>query len=231
MTMTTVNDIADILRIIREQPEWADALRAALLSQELLEMPQRLTQLTAAFTEFVETSNKRFATLEGDVTELKTGQARLEAGQARLEGWVGNLRGNSYEQKVGNTISSILTERMNRRVRFLKRDNLPDDSEFFDLLYDAEGQGVISQQERNEVAQADIVLQERGRPDADTLFIVMEVSVTVADHDITRADERAAIMERITQKTTIPIVVAAHVDDARQQLAQDRNVTLITVGE
>ncbi len=59
----------------------------------------------------------------------------------------------------------------------------------------------------------------------------MEVSLTVADHDITRADERAAIMERITQKTTIPIVVAAHVDDARQQLAQDRNVTLITVGE
>ncbi len=125
MTMTTVNDIADILRIIREQPEWADALRAALLSQELLEMPQKLTQLTAAFTEFMETSNKRFATLEGDVAELKTGQARLEAGQARLEGWVGNLRGNSYEQKVGNTISSILTERMNRRVRFLKRTTCP----------------------------------------------------------------------------------------------------------
>ena len=63
--MTTVNDIADVLRIIREQPEWADALRGALLSQELLELPQR-------FAEFVATTDRRFAVLESDVAELKS---------------------------------------------------------------------------------------------------------------------------------------------------------------
>ena len=183
--MTTVNDITDILRIIREQPEWAEALRAALLSKELLELPQR-------FAEFVETANKRFAALESDVAELKAGQARLEAGQARLEGdvvelkvgqarleagqarleagqarlegQVGNLRGGSYEQKIGSIISSIMSERMNLLVRVLKRVNLDDDSEFFDLLHDVERRGIISRQERNAVTYADIVLQERGRP-------------------------------------------------------------------
>ena len=82
--MTTVTDITDILRIIREQPEWADALRGALLGKELLELPQR-------FAEFAEIANKRFAALESDVAELKSGQARLEAGQARLEGDVTEL--------------------------------------------------------------------------------------------------------------------------------------------
>ena len=76
--MTTVNDFADILRIIREQPEWGDALRSALLSKELLEMPQTLA-------EFVKATNQRLAALEEDVAELKAGQARLEEGQARLE--------------------------------------------------------------------------------------------------------------------------------------------------
>ena len=250
--MTTVNDFTDILRIIREQPEWGEALRAALLSQEVLEMPQRLAALTVAFTEFAENTNRRLAALEGDVAELKGGQARLEGdvaelkgdvaelkvGQARLEGavsrlegQVGNLRGNSYEQRIGDTISSIMTDRMNIRVRALKRSNLADDSEFFDLLHGAEGRGVISRQERNDLANADIVLQERGHPDADPLYVVIEVSTTVANDDVIRSYERASILQRATGTRTIPVVVGANVDEARQRLAQERNVTLITVSE
>ena len=250
--MTTVNDFTDILRIIREQPEWGEALRAALLSQEVLEMPQRLAALTVAFTEFAENTNRRLAALEGDVAELKgdvvelkgdvaelkgdvavlkVGQARLEGAVSRLEGQVGNLRGNSYEQRIGDTISSIMTDRMNIRVRALKRSNLADDSEFFDLLHGAEGRGVISRQERNDLANADIVLQERGHPDADPLYVVIEVSTTVANDDVIRSYERASILQRATGTRTIPVVVGANVDEARQRLAQERNVTLITVSE
>ena len=264
--MTTVNDFTDILRIIREQPEWGEALRAALLSQEVLEMPQRLAALTVAFTEFAENTNRRLAALEGDVAELKgdvaelkgdvvelkggqarlegdvvelkgdvaelkVGQARLEGAVSRLEGQVGNLRGNSYEQRIGDTISSIMTDRMNIRVRALKRSNLADDSEFFDLLHGAEGRGVISRQERNDLANADIVLQERGRPDADPLYVVIEVSTTVANDDVIRSHERASILQRATGTRTIPVVVGANVDEARQRLALERNVTLITVSE
>ena len=48
----TVHDIADIVRIIREQPEWADTIRSILLSRELLELPQR-------FAEYTEATNQR----------------------------------------------------------------------------------------------------------------------------------------------------------------------------
>ena len=84
--MTTVNDIADILRIIREQPEWAEALRSALLSKDVLELPQRLAELTATVAEFSASTDRRLAALEsgqarleGDVDELKAGQARWRA--------------------------------------------------------------------------------------------------------------------------------------------------------
>ena len=94
--MTTVNDFTDILRIIREQPEWGDALRAALLSQKLLELPER-------FAEFAETANKRFTALEGDVAELKVGQARLEGDVAELKVGQARLEGDVAELKVGQS--------------------------------------------------------------------------------------------------------------------------------
>ena len=104
--MTTVNDFVDILRIIREQPEWADALRSALLSKDVLEMPERLAALTAAFTEFAETANKRFAALESDVAELKAGQARLEGAVSSLEGTVSSLEGTAVSRLEG-TVSTL----------------------------------------------------------------------------------------------------------------------------
>ena len=236
--MTTVNDFVDILRIIREQPEWGEALRSALLSKEVLELPQRLA-------EFSEAANRKFDRLEGDAVELKEGQARpegdvaglkegqtrLERSVGRLEGQVGNLRGNFYEQRIGDTISSIMSDRIDIRVRALKRANLDDDSEFFDLIHGAEGRGAISSRERSDLAKADIVLQERGRPDAATRYIVVDVSTTLADHDVIRSAERAAIMQRATDGTALPLVVCAYVDEARERLAEELNVTLVIVGD
>ena len=153
--MTTVNDFTDILRSIREQPEWGEALRSALLSKEVLELPQRLA-------EFSEAANKRFDRLESDVAELKAGQARLEgdvaevkAGQARLEstvsllqGQVGNLRGSSYQLNVKTKIASIVTQRLGLDdIRVLKGSLAADDNAFFRLLLNAVTQGVISEQE------------------------------------------------------------------------------------
>ncbi len=109
--MTTVNNFVDILRIIREQPEWREALRSALLSEDVLEMPQRLAELAATVREFSAATEKRLAALETDVTDLKDGQARLESkvsnledGQARLEGKVSNLEDGQarLESKVSN---------------------------------------------------------------------------------------------------------------------------------
>ncbi len=38
--MTTPNTIEDLARILQEQPTWAQALRALILSQELMDLPE-----------------------------------------------------------------------------------------------------------------------------------------------------------------------------------------------
>ena len=238
-SMTTVNNFVDIVRIIREQPEWADALRSALLSKDVLELPQRLA-------EFADTINKRFAALEADVDEVKVDVSDLKAGQARLEsdvdqlksslnrleGQVGNLRGNAYDQKVASNIGTFVRHTLNlRRVRLLKGYGATDPGIFHELMDTAEDQGVISEQERVEAGSADMVLQGQVLPDSAGAYAALEVFVTVADSDINRALERADILQRATGEQALAAVVGADADEVRQQFARERNVTLIIVPE
>ena len=265
--MTTVNDFVDILRIIREQPEWADALRGALLGKDVLELPQRLAELTVAFTEFAAAAEKRFAALESDVVELKSGQARLEsdvaelkAGQARLESTVsrldstvsrldstvsrldstvsrlddrvGGMRGTNYEIKLGKNIDSIIGPRLGiRSVRFLKGSLAGNNAAYQDLMDAAEDRGDITEQERDDVNHTDFILRGRSPIDQSTVYVAVEASVTAGDSDIHRAADRSEILRRATGETSIATVACASFDSDRQRLAQERNVTLITVGE
>ena len=207
--MTTVNNIADILRIIREQPEWGEALRAALLSKEVLELPHTLA-------EFAQATDQRLG--------------RLEAGQARLEGAVGNLQGNAYEQRVANNIASIVRQHLGiRRVRVLKGFKVSDEMAFHHLMDEAEDHDVISERERFEAGNTDIVL--RGYSQQATTYLALEVSLTAGESDINRAADRAHILSRATGEATIPAVISAHLDESRRQLAASRNVALITVAE
>ena len=55
---TVVNDIADLYRILDEQPQWKEALRYQLLGPELLAGPERLDELTAGIRELRQTASQ-----------------------------------------------------------------------------------------------------------------------------------------------------------------------------
>lgn len=65
MTTTNIDTVQDLFRILDENPEWLEALRAKILTKELLELPENHAALTA-----------NVATLTGDVVVLT---ARVDA--------------------------------------------------------------------------------------------------------------------------------------------------------
>ena len=44
---TAIGTIEDLVRVLDDNPEWLEALRARLLTRELLEMPSALAQFAA----------------------------------------------------------------------------------------------------------------------------------------------------------------------------------------
>ena len=87
--MTTINDITDLLRILKEQPEWAAQVRAALLGEEFLSMPEVLAQIARNVADL----NNAVGLLQEGQTQLQEGQTqlgdrlgRVEEGQVRVEG-------------------------------------------------------------------------------------------------------------------------------------------------
>ena len=94
--MTQINDIADLVRILRENPDWTDILRGILLSKELLELPTKFPELIAAVAEL--TAGQ--AELRAAVAELTAGQAELRTTTQELTAAVAELTAGQAELRA-----------------------------------------------------------------------------------------------------------------------------------
>ena len=124
--METINSIEDLMRILREKPEWAEAVRNVLLTKALLELPDTLAQFTRATAESFRLVNARLKTMEGDIGQLKEGQAELRTdvnelkndvnllkeGQAGLKTDVNLLKEGQAELQADMTIVKTTQARM-----------------------------------------------------------------------------------------------------------------------
>ena len=65
--MTTINTIEDFVRVMDDNPEWLEAVRARLLTREVLELPRRMEELTAVVHQMADTQRAQGR----DIAELK----------------------------------------------------------------------------------------------------------------------------------------------------------------
>ena len=110
-TMTTINNIADLVRILKEQPEWADTIRGILLSEELLDLPAR-------FAEFVQLTQESNRIINERLTQIDTRVDRLETGQAETNRRLESLETDQTEtnQRLGRleTAQTETNQRLGR---------------------------------------------------------------------------------------------------------------------
>ena len=70
--MTTINTIDDLVRILREQPAWAEAVRSLLLTDDLLDLPARFDRFVQSQEETnrsQQETNRRLSELLTQLTE------------------------------------------------------------------------------------------------------------------------------------------------------------------
>ncbi len=254
--MTTIRDIADFVRIINEQPEWNDTIRGILLGRELLELPQRFAEFVRVTEENNRLVAERLGRLESDVAELKTGVAELQTGVAelktgvaelqtdmsemktwrsettlrldRIEGRLGNLEGAELERRVHSDIANIASRWLGlNRVRIMQSRIVARSPEFQDLIDDAEEQNVVTFDQGDHLEKTDIIVSARRRNDRQPVHLAIEVSRTIADYDITRAQERAETLSAILETPAISVVVGGSIEQSQQELAANLGVFAI----
>ena len=98
---TTFNTVEELLQILDARPDLLAAVRSRVLSRELIEMPEKLAQLSAAFYEFAATTNAAIAELQAGQAKLEAGQEELKEGQHRLEARQDRLEAGQEELKAG----------------------------------------------------------------------------------------------------------------------------------
>ena len=209
-TMTTINNIADLVRILKEQPEWADTIRGILLTEELLDLPAR-------FAEFVQLTQESHRLINERLTQMET---RMN----RMEGRFSNFEGSDYERKVRYRALHRTQARFGLDNAYLAlSQNDPMAPQLNSMVANAMKNGFISQEQCEDLYDTDIIISDEGNR-----HVVVEVSLTADLDDIIRAKRRASILSAATGGAVTPAIITTNLNDAqRDQAAAEEVITFI----
>ncbi len=207
-----IKSFYDILQALREHPDWAQQLLSLLLTEELLRLPQK-------FDKFVE---EEFRPLAKRVERLEEGQKKLEEGQKRLEEDVAILK--KKVSKLEIDVGSLKGDNLERKVRerapayfgkLFRRFRVVSTEEWAQRLEDAEENGIISEEQREDTISLDLLVRARTLDGRDILLAV-EVSYSLEDKDAERALRRAEVFSKVYQMETIPVAVGVNLSEGIQ---------------
>jgi exonuclease VII small subunit len=167
------------------------------------------------------------AKLESSQTRLEAGQARLESGMTNLSSRFGNIIGSDYERRAAQSARRLVRLGLGiRRARVLLAKTAPDRNEIPELLNEAAENGIVSDDEADDLLLADIILTGEGAG-GETAYAVCETSVTLYDQDVLRAKRRAGILQRASGLTVLPAVIGQSAPQGTLDLADRENVAFL----
>jgi septal ring factor EnvC (AmiA/AmiB activator) len=230
--MTTINSIGDLVRILKEQPEWADTIRGILLSEELLNLPSQFAEFVRVTQEHNQLINQRLDRLEVGLERVETRLDQLEVrfgtleGRVgTLEGRVGNLEGSDYERKVRYRILARAQRRFGLENAYLAlTQNDPEAPQLSSAVARAINAGSITPEQSEDLHDTDIIISAQGNR-----HVAVEVSMTADEFDVERAKRRAAILRTVTDGTVTPVVITANPAGVKQDQAAEQEVAAFVI--
>ena len=191
MSATMITTVEDLVQVLDENPEWLEALRARLLTRELLEMPATLAEFMAATKRQFEAIDRRFGAVERRLDRIERDLAPIKGAHART---AAVKEADLIARKSGLDFIRILPD---EEIRELDRSS------------DTAG---IPTGDLQSFRQADLILEGKdiaGR----RCFLAVEVSFTAGRKDTTWALRNAALLTRFTGRQAYAAVAGLHYHD------------------
>ena len=231
--MTTINTTDDFIRLLRENPDFHAAARRELLTEELLELPQRFSQFALTTDRRLESLEKGQQRLESDVGVLKEDVGVLKEDVGVLKEDVGSLknnvnalRGDALETKMPTRLCDLLSDALDIRrtqIFWMARHLTPpmSRSEHFLLtLEDATDRGIITDDEEARLFRTDMVIRSFRKSDGSHLWIAAEASGVIDQSDIDRARQSAVALNKAFGDDAIPVVYGYSIAERQREQAE-----------
>lgn len=218
----TVREFEDLLLIIEKQPEWRRRLQKALFPDiDIAKALQDLAETAQALRTMVERIDMRLTNVEHDVSVLKSDVSVLKKDVDILKKDSRWLKGDSVERKYRDSAAGLFG-------LFIKNGH-DATNEIANALYAAVETGTISENDLTQVLAADLLWGGENRKTKETLFLVMEASWFVEEHDIDRAATRTAVLRKIGLKA-LPVVAGKEWSDLAQEQAERLRIVTTSNG-
>ena len=201
--MTTIDEIRTVERLMQtldENPQLLEAVRARVLTRELLELPAT----HARFAERVGQLTERLDLLTERVYQIAEQLSELIRQVGRLQNDVGAIKG---------FITDAVVHRLAPAIALAMGLSLKSNLQGSDLSGIVAGQDLdgISFGDLESFLLADLIM-ETGNGAGETVYVAVEASYTVDHRDTDRAIRNAAYLTRFTGKPARAAVTGRHKD-------------------
>lgn len=204
-TGNTVDTIEDLMRILDEKPEWLVALRSRVLTQELLDLPEKLAQLAATFADFAAATTAALDELRERQGRLEEGQLDLQTNLRRVDAGLAKLRGN-FTRRIVVEDAGIIAEDMG----FVWKRNIP--RRVLHNMTRSPDAASFAAGDLHSFRMADLVM-EVADANGDTCYIAAEASYTADTRDTDRALRNARYMTHFTGAPAYAAIASTYLDN------------------
>ena len=241
--MTTINTLEDLLRAARGNQEFREAFRREILTEELLELPERFAEYTKVTDTHLGNIDKTLATLTENTAAMNRRLNSLE-GKVEKNSVDINGLGDMFREEVKaqssfrGTYAVDASRKDNREVawlfaykhglRLIKTHQVPDDVLENWLANNVALIESLNLRDRawRTFPGADLVVEVRdlqaSLDSTPAYYITLEASYTVEKEDILKSTDHARIIRAVTGVDTYAVVAGVNMDDEMDAETLDR---------
>ena len=224
--------VARIIAELDANPPARELLLRALLTEEFLGMPARLTRIE---DKILPSMQDDINTLKEDVNTLKEDVSVLKEDVSGLKVDVGRLKGMALEADFAHRATSWL----NREFGFLRNRVMHGKSgvfqqygeEFADAVADSVEAGRITVEQGQRLFDTDVIVRCRRPGETEPTWVAMEVAARIDEDDIDRAERSAEALRAVFGEAALPVVAGERIDPPDVARAQAAGVDYIVLSE
>ena len=221
--MTTINTSEDLLRLLREDAHFYEQARRLILTDELINLPERFAAFAARVDDFIAKQERFNERVDDFIAEQRSINQEQQTANQRVERILADLRGSltvricrQNSDNIAATLGlSVVDHLTPAALRAMVRSSRPADATDGDL---------------QSFYRADLIASALNQDDNE-VYLAVEASFTADTRDTRRAIRNANLLSDLTGRPTHAVIAARHIDNDIRDEIQSGAVHWYELGE